>query len=85
MEAAQRLPEGGAPSQVLHRARGRMGALIRFGQTTIRNKIIHGTGEILINRPYTELCDEIRALPLPRDVLEDWLCRNAVALLQLDQ
>ena len=58
--------------------------LMRFGQNTIRNKIIYGTGAFLINRPYKQLCDEMRALPLPRDVLEDWLWRNATQLLQLD-
>jgi uncharacterized protein len=58
--------------------------LMRFGQTTIRNKIIYGTGAFLINRPYTQLCDEMRALPLQRDVLDDWLWRNADHLLQHD-
>lgn len=51
--------------------------LMRFGQTTIRNKIVYGTGGFLINRPYLQLCDEMRALPVPREVLEDWLWRNA--------
>jgi len=59
--------------------------LMRFGQTTIRNKIIYGTGAFLINRPYAQLCDEMRALPLQRDVLEDWLWRNATQLLHLDK
>lgn len=39
--------------------------LMRFGQTTIRNKIVYGTGGFLINRPYLQLCDEMRALPVP--------------------
>ena len=55
--------------------------LMRFGQTTIRDKIVYGTGAFLINRPYAELCDEMRALPVQRDVLEDWLWRNAARLL----
>lgn len=59
-------------------------ALMRFGQTTIRDKIMYGTGGFLINRPYPELCDEMRALPVPREVLEDWLWRNATRLLRLD-
>jgi uncharacterized protein len=58
---------------------------MRFGQTTIRNKIIYGTGAFLINRPYTQLCDEMRALPLQREVLDDWLWRNADHLLQHDR
>ena len=56
---------------------------MRFGQTTIRDKIIYGTGAFLINRPYAELCDEMRALPVQQEVLEDWLWRNAARLLQL--
>lgn len=39
----------------------------------------------LINRPYTQLCDEMRALPLQREVLEDWLWRNVARLLQHDK
>jgi predicted TIM-barrel fold metal-dependent hydrolase len=31
------------------------------------------------------LCDEMRALPLQREVLEDWLWRNAAHLLQHDK
>jgi predicted TIM-barrel fold metal-dependent hydrolase len=31
------------------------------------------------------LCDEMRALPVQPDVLEDWLWRNATRLLELDQ
>jgi predicted TIM-barrel fold metal-dependent hydrolase len=59
--------------------------LMRFGQTTIRDKVIYGTGAFLINRPYAQLCDEMRALPVQPDVLEDWLWRNATRLLQVDQ
>lgn len=58
--------------------------LMRFGQTTIRNKIVYGTGGFLINRPYLQLCDEMRALPVPREVVEDWLWRNATRVLRLD-
>ena len=32
---------------------------MRFGQTTIRNKVIYGAGAFLINRPYPQLCDEM--------------------------
>jgi len=57
--------------------------LLRFGRTTIAGKILYGTGAFLIARPYAELTDEIRALPLPADVLERWLWRNAARLLGL--
>ena len=48
-------------------------ALMLFGQTTIRDKVVYGTGAFLINRPYVQLCDEMRALPITSDVLEAWL------------
>jgi predicted TIM-barrel fold metal-dependent hydrolase len=57
--------------------------LLRFGSSTIRAKILYGTGAFLIGRPPAELTDEMRALPLPRAVLEDWLWRNAAALFGL--
>lgn len=57
--------------------------LMRFGRTTIADKILYGSGAFLIARPYSELTDEIRDLPLPADVLERWLWRNAVRLLGL--
>jgi predicted TIM-barrel fold metal-dependent hydrolase len=60
-------------------------SLMRFGQTTIRDKIIYGTGAFLINRPYAQLCDEMRALSVQPEVLEDWLWRNATRLLELDK
>jgi len=59
--------------------------LMRFGQTTIRDKVIYGTGAFLINRPYVQLCDEMRALPVQPEVLQDWLWRNAARLLRLDE
>jgi uncharacterized protein len=60
-------------------------ALMRFGQTTIRDKVIYGTGAFLINRPYAQLCDEMRELPVRPEVLDDWLWRNATRLLELDK
>jgi predicted TIM-barrel fold metal-dependent hydrolase len=57
--------------------------LMRFGQTTIADKIVYGTGAFLINRPYAQLCDEMRSLPVKPDVLEAWLWRNAARLLKL--
>lgn len=58
-------------------------ALLRFGQTTIADKIIYGTGAFLINRPYAQLCDEMRSLPVRPDVLQAWLWGNAARLLSL--
>ncbi len=55
-----------------------MGAADEFGQTTIRNKIVYGTGGFLINRPYLQLCDGIRALPV-QEVLEDGVMRHTCA------
>jgi len=55
--------------------------LLRFGQTTIRDKIVYGSGAFLINRPHRQLCDEMRALPIAAEALESWLWRNASRLL----
>jgi uncharacterized protein len=55
--------------------------LMRFGQTTIADKVVFGTGAFLINRPYAELAAEVRSLPVKPDVLEQWLWRNAERLL----
>jgi predicted TIM-barrel fold metal-dependent hydrolase len=55
--------------------------LLRFGQTTIREKIVYGSGAFLINRPHRQLCDEMRALPIAAEALESWLWRNASRLL----
>jgi predicted TIM-barrel fold metal-dependent hydrolase len=59
-------------------------SLMRFGQTTIADKVLYGTGAFLINRPYEQLCNEARQLPVAREVLEAWLCGNATRLLGLD-
>jgi predicted TIM-barrel fold metal-dependent hydrolase len=58
--------------------------LLRFGQTTIQDKILYGTGAFLLARPPAELLAEFRALPIARRVMEKWLWRNAAQLLQLD-
>ena len=55
--------------------------LMRFGQTTIADKVLYGTGAFLINRRYRELCDEARDLPVAADVLRGWLHGNAERLL----
>jgi hypothetical protein len=55
--------------------------LLRFGQTTIRDKILYGTGAFLLGRRPAELVAETRALPLDPGVLDQWLYGNAARLL----
>ena len=38
-----------------------------------RRQIAYGTGAFLINRAFSQLCDEMRALPVKSDVLELWM------------
>jgi uncharacterized protein len=58
--------------------------LLRFGQTTIQDKVLYGSGAFLLQRPPAELLAEFRALPIRPPVLEKWLWRNAAALLGLE-
>jgi hypothetical protein len=55
--------------------------LLRFGQSTIRDKVLFGTGWFLLNRPLRQITDEFRALPVREDVMDAWLRDNAEALL----
>jgi uncharacterized protein len=55
--------------------------LLRFGQTTIADKVLFGTGWFLLGRPPGQIVEEFRALPVETDVLERWLGGNARALL----
>jgi predicted TIM-barrel fold metal-dependent hydrolase len=55
--------------------------LLRFGQTTIKEKVLFGTGWFLLGRPPGQILDEFRALPVHEDVLELWLHGNAERLL----
>ncbi len=57
--------------------------LMRFGQTTIQDKVLFGTGWFLIGRAPAELLQEFRALPIRPEVMEKWLFRNAAQLLGL--
>ena len=56
---------------------------MRFGQTTIQDKVLFGTGWFLIGRPPGELLAEFRSLPLEPRVLDKWLFGNAERLLGL--
>jgi predicted TIM-barrel fold metal-dependent hydrolase len=55
--------------------------LLRFGQTTIKDKVLFGTGWFLLGRPPEQVVEEFRALPVAEDVMELWLHGNAERLL----
>ena len=57
--------------------------LLRFGQTTIAEKVLYGSGWFLLGRQPADLLAEFRALPLRPAVMERWLHGNAAALLGL--
>jgi hypothetical protein len=55
--------------------------LLRFGQSTIADKVLYGSGWFLLGRPPAELVGEFRALPVKPEVMERWLSRNAEVVL----
>jgi hypothetical protein len=55
--------------------------LLRFGQSTIADKVLYGSGWFLLNRPPADVVAEFRALPVKRAVMERWLHGNAEAML----
>ncbi len=57
--------------------------LLRYGSTTIQDKILYGTGAFLLGRRPAELIAEMRALPLKPEILEKWLYANAARLMGL--
>ncbi len=57
--------------------------LLRYGQTTIQDKVLYGTGSFLLGRKPADLLSELRALPVKPEVMEKWLRGNAAALLGL--
>jgi predicted TIM-barrel fold metal-dependent hydrolase len=57
--------------------------LLRFGQTTIADKVLFGTGSFLLGRAPADLVREFRALPVKPAVMEQWLYGNAARLLGL--
>jgi predicted TIM-barrel fold metal-dependent hydrolase len=58
--------------------------LFRFGQTTIQDKVLYGTGSFLLGRPPAELVAEFRALPVEPAVMEKWLHGNAARVLGIE-
>ena len=59
-------------------------ALMRYGQSTIQDKVLYGTGAFLINRPPQELLAEFHELPIKPEIKKKWLYDNATRLLGLD-
>ena len=55
--------------------------LLRFGQTTIAEKVLWGSGALLLQRPVADLVAEFRALPVRPAVMERWLGGNAERVL----
>src|SRR5213079_3289461 len=55
--------------------------LLRFGQTTIAEKVLWGSGAFLLQRPVGDLVAEFRALPVRPAVMERWLGGNAERVL----
>jgi len=54
--------------------------LLRFGTTTIQDKVLFGTGWFLLGRPPETLVNEFRRLPIPEAVMDKWLGGNAARL-----
>ena len=61
------------------------GPLLHYGQTTIQDKILWGSGAFLIGRPVAELTTEMRALELRPGILEKWLYGNAARLMDIER
>ncbi|MGH7858748.1 MAG: amidohydrolase family protein [Candidatus Binatia bacterium] len=55
--------------------------LLRYGQTTIQDKVLYGTGAFLLARPPAELVGEFRELPIEPAIKEKWLYGNAARFL----
>jgi predicted TIM-barrel fold metal-dependent hydrolase len=55
--------------------------LLRFGQTTIADKVLFGTGWFLLGRPPGDVLDEFKRLPVKPEVMEKWLFKNAERVL----
>ncbi len=56
---------------------------MRYGQSTIQDKVLYGSGAFLLGRSPAELLSEFSELPIKPEVMEKWLWRNAARLLKL--
>jgi uncharacterized protein len=54
--------------------------LLTYGTSTIRHKVLYGSGWFLMGQPPSGLVAEMRELPVADDVLHDWLYNNAARL-----
>src|SRR6059036_3547021 len=54
--------------------------LLTYGTSTIRDKVLYGSGWFLMGRPPAEVIAEMRELPVPENVLDDWLYNNSARL-----
>jgi predicted TIM-barrel fold metal-dependent hydrolase len=54
--------------------------LLQFGQTTIQDKVLFGSGWFLLGRPLSQIAEEFRALPIKPEVLAKWMGGNAERL-----
>ena len=54
--------------------------LLRFGPTTIADKVLFGSGWFLLGRRPAQVVEEFCALDLPAPILRKWLRENAVTL-----
>ena len=57
--------------------------LLNYGQTTIQDKVLYGTGSFLLGRAPAELVAEFRELPIEPAVMQKWLYGNAARVLAL--
>jgi len=57
--------------------------LMRFGQTTIADKVLFGSGWFLLGRSPVEVTDEFRRLPVKPEVLRKWMYENAARLFSV--
>ncbi len=56
-------------------------ALLRYGTTTIQDKVLYGTGAFLIGRAPAELVGEFNELPIDEKIKRKWQYENAARLL----
>ena len=81
MEAPERLPRArGASSKYFNAPGAGWEPLLRYGQTTIQDKVLYGTGAFLLGARPAELVSEFQALPVKREIMQKWCWKNAATL-----